>query len=77
FCRPQLQCGTRQNAALKRGAAKAIGIDVDPQALQASRDNAQRHGVAERLALYRPQDQPESRNADVGVAPILAGPLRE
>ncbi len=29
-------------AALKLGAAKAIGIDIDPQAIQASRDNAER-----------------------------------
>ncbi len=39
-------------AALKLGAAKAIGIDIDPQAIQASRDNAQRNGVSERLELY-------------------------
>lgn len=31
-------------AALKLGAAKAIGIDIDPQAIQASRDNAERNG---------------------------------
>ena len=64
-------------AALKLGAAKAIGIDIDPQAIQASRDNAQRNGVSERLELYLPQDQPESMKADVVVANILAGPLRE
>ncbi|TAM58120.1 MAG: 50S ribosomal protein L11 methyltransferase [Rhodanobacter sp.] len=43
-------------AALKLGAASAVGIDNDPQALTASADNAQRNGVAERLALYLPQD---------------------
>ncbi len=64
-------------AALKLGAAKAIGIDIDPQAIQASRDNAQRNGVSERLELYLPKDQPEAMQADVVVANILAGPLRE
>ncbi|MFP1806622.1 50S ribosomal protein L11 methyltransferase [Lonsdalea quercina] len=64
-------------AALKLGAARAIGIDIDPQAIQASRDNAQRNGVSERLELYLPQDQPEALSADVVVANILAGPLRE
>lgn len=57
-------------AALKLGAAKAIGIDIDPQAIQASRDNAQRNGVSERTELYLPQDQPESMKADVVVANI-------
>lgn len=64
-------------AALKLGAAQAIGIDIDPQAIQASRDNAQRNGVSERLSLYLPQDQPDNLSADVVVANILAGPLRE
>ena len=64
-------------AALKLGAAQAIGIDIDPQAIQASRDNAQRNGVSERLALYLPHQQPENLQADVVVANILAGPLRE
>ncbi|MFP1763358.1 50S ribosomal protein L11 methyltransferase [Lonsdalea quercina] len=64
-------------AALKLGAARAIGIDIDPQAIQASRDNAQRNGVSERLELYLPQDQPDALSADVVVANILAGPLRE
>lgn len=63
-------------AALKLGAKKVIGIDIDPQALQASKDNAQRNGVADRLELFLPKDQPELK-ADVVVANILAGPLRE
>jgi len=64
-------------AALKLGAAKAIGIDIDPQAIQASRDNALRNGVSERLSLYLPHQQPDKLSADVVVANILAGPLRE
>ncbi len=38
-------------AALKLGAARVIGVDNDPQALAASRDNAERNGVADRLAV--------------------------
>ena len=61
-------------AALKLGAASAIGVDNDPQALIASADNAERNGVAERLALFLPQHAPTAP-ADVFVANILAGPL--
>jgi len=64
-------------AALKLGAAKVIGIDIDPQAILASKDNAERNGVAGQIELYLPQDQPEGLIADVVVANILAGPLRE
>ena len=64
-------------AALKLGASHAIGIDIDPQAIQASRENAQRNGVAEKLALYLPAAQPPDLQADVVIANILAGPLRE
>ena len=58
-------------AALKLGAARAIGVDNDPQALVASVDNAQRNDVAERLAVYAPQDEPPARYPVV-VANILA-----
>jgi ribosomal protein L11 methyltransferase len=61
-------------AALKLGAASATGIDNDPQALIASRDNAERNGVADRLALFLPEDV-DATVADVFVANILAGPL--
>ncbi|MDD1783837.1 50S ribosomal protein L11 methyltransferase [Enterovibrio sp. ZSDZ35] len=64
-------------AALLLGAEKVIGIDIDPQALQASKDNAERNGVADRLELYLPKDQPQDLQAEVVVANILAGPLRE
>ncbi|HHQ4799613.1 TPA: 50S ribosomal protein L11 methyltransferase [Aeromonas veronii] len=64
-------------AALKLGAARVISIDIDPQAIQASRDNAARNGVADQIELYLPADQPQDVEADVVVANILAGPLRE
>ena len=63
-------------AALKLGAAHAIGVDNDPQALLASRDNAERNGVDKHLDVYLPGDEPRSA-ADVFVANILAGPLGE
>ncbi|MBD1575813.1 MULTISPECIES: 50S ribosomal protein L11 methyltransferase [Vibrio] len=64
-------------AAIKLGAAKVIGIDIDPQAIVASIENAKRNDVADQLELFLPQDQPEGLIADVVVANILAGPLRE
>jgi ribosomal protein L11 methyltransferase len=63
-------------AALKLGAAHVIGVDNDPQALAASRDNAERNGVADRLALQMPAEFTETP-ADALVANILAGPLAE
>jgi len=61
----------------KLGAKRVIGIDIDPQAITASRDNAQRNNVSDQLELYLPADLPEGVYADVLVANILAGPLRE
>ena len=63
-------------AALKLGAAHAVGVDNDPQALLASRDNAERNGVSSRLDVHLPGDEPKAA-ADVFVANILAGPLGE
>jgi ribosomal protein L11 methyltransferase len=63
-------------AALKLGAASAVGVDNDPQALTASADNAERNGVADRLALFLPEDV-VAEAADVFIANILAGPLGE
>jgi ribosomal protein L11 methyltransferase len=65
-------------AALKLGAQSAVGIDLDPQALLASRDNAQRNGVSDRLAL-QPADADSATTgpADILLANILAGPLEQ
>jgi ribosomal protein L11 methyltransferase len=61
-------------AALKLGAARATGVDNDPQALLASADNAARNGVADRLVLLLPEDEPP-RRYPVVVANILASAL--
>jgi ribosomal protein L11 methyltransferase len=62
-------------AALLLGAKHAVGTDIDVQALEASRDNAGRNGIAEAsFPLYLPEDLP-AQQADVLVANILAGPL--
>jgi len=61
-------------AALKLGAAHAVGVDNDPQALIATHDNAQRNEVADRLAVFLPDDEP-SATYPVVVANILASAL--
>jgi ribosomal protein L11 methyltransferase len=58
-------------AALKLGAARAVGVDNDPQALAATRDNAERNGVGERIAVYPPDVEPAA-TYPVVVANILA-----
>jgi ribosomal protein L11 methyltransferase len=63
-------------AALKLGAKRVIGIDIDPQALQATKENARRNGVEDRLDVFLPENQPVLE-ADVVVANILSGPLLE
>lgn len=66
-------------AAALLGANPVVGIDNDPQAIEASRDNAERNGVAGSIALHLPDaDAADSGEAaDVLVANILAGPLAE
>lgn len=62
-------------AALLLGAERVTGTDIDPQALEASRDNARRNGIAdERFPLYLPEAMP-AEPADLLLANILAGPL--
>lgn len=63
-------------AALLLGAEKVWAIDNDPQALLASRDNAQRNGIEdERLITLLPEEIPSEAKADIMVANILAKPL--
>jgi len=63
-------------AALKLGGKRVVGIDIDPQAIEASTANAGRNNVAGQIELYLPKDQPKLE-ADVVVANILAGPLAD
>ncbi|MBK1647892.1 50S ribosomal protein L11 methyltransferase [Rhabdochromatium marinum] len=63
-------------AALKLGAAQALAIDYDPQALTATLSNAQANGVADRLQVQDTETKP-TRPAEVVVANILAGILIE
>ena len=66
-------------AALLLGAKSALGLDIDPQAIKASGENAERNGVRDRLALRLTGGEApeENEKADVPVANILAGPLTE
>jgi len=63
-------------AAAKLGAAAVRAIDIDPQALLATHENAGRNSVAARLVITG-EPALEARCADVLVANILAGPLTE
>jgi ribosomal protein L11 methyltransferase len=60
-------------AALKLGAAAALGVDIDPDAVQTARANAERNAAPARFAAT---DAPHDFTADLVVANILANPLR-
>lgn len=62
-------------AAVKLGAAHAFAVDHDPQALLATRENAQRNAVSEQIETLSPAD-PLPR-AHALLANILALPLIE
>lgn len=66
-------------AALLLGATEAVAVDLDPQALLATRDNAAINGVAGRITTCAPAELPtvlRGRKADILVANILARPLQ-
>lgn len=65
-------------AALKLGAKKSMGVDIDEQALQASLENAKRNDVDDRLELVMGTDKKlELPKSQITVANILAGPLAQ
>jgi ribosomal protein L11 methyltransferase len=59
-------------AAMKLGAARACGVDIDPQAVEAATRNAARNGVN---ATFVPAADRLHEAADLVVANILAQPL--
>ena len=61
-------------AAMKLGAAHATGVDVDFQAVSASRDNAIANQIGN-VQFYLPDDAPQS-SYDLVIANILTNPLR-
>lgn len=64
-------------ATLLMGAKKVIGVDIDPQALLATTENAKRNNLPEdAMPVFLPKDCPNSQ-ADMMLANILAGPLAE
>lgn len=64
-------------AAALLGAQQVYCIDHDPQALVATRDNARRNNVLEKLIVISPQNMPLDCQVEVLVANILAQPLTE
>jgi len=63
-------------AALKLGAASAWAVDIDPQALLATRDNSRRNGLEARLEVRAAGDVLPGP-FDLVLANILAGALRQ
>ena len=63
-------------AAVKLGARDVWAFDIDPQALTATRDNAEANGVAKQVHVVE-DDADLPANADLLLANILCGPLCE
>lgn len=63
-------------AALKLGARRVWAVDIDPQALTATRANAEANGVVDAMTISHPEALPEVAS-DLMLANILAGPLVE
>jgi len=59
-------------AAMRLGASRALGVDIDPQAVLAARANAMQNRVA---AEFREPDRSDDARFDVVLANILANPL--
>ena len=64
-------------AAILLGAGHADCVDIDEQALQATRDNADVNEVADRITTYKPDSLADDRRYQLVMANILSGPLTE
>ncbi len=62
-------------AALKLGATSAIGVDIDPQSLKSTEENAQLNDLS--IPTYDPEELPDHQKYDILIANILANPLIE
>ncbi|MCP5196223.1 MAG: 50S ribosomal protein L11 methyltransferase [Gammaproteobacteria bacterium] len=62
-------------AAAKLGAQRVWAVDIDPQALLASDDNADENSVEDRIELAVPDELPAMLSVDLLLANILAGVL--
>lgn len=62
-------------AGLLLGADTAVATDIDSQAITATRNNAERNRVIDRLQLCYPGELSSMPAADLVLANILAGPL--
>ncbi len=62
--------------AAKLGAARVVGVDIDRQAIAASRENARRNRVRARFTRPDAKAMRDVASFDVVVANILANPLR-
>jgi ribosomal protein L11 methyltransferase len=60
-------------AAARLGAGSVAGVDIDPQAVDAARANAERNAVT---ALFADSAEPVAGEYDLVVANILSNPLR-
>lgn len=63
-------------SAAKLGAQQVIAVDHDPQAIRATRDNAEKNGVAGVISTVMPGTV-QGIVADIIIANILLGPLIE
>ena len=68
-------------AALALGAGRCLAVDIDPQALEAARENACRNRVTDHFDIMSPSAaadairRSETSKSDILVANVLAGPL--
>jgi ribosomal protein L11 methyltransferase len=63
-------------AALKLGAASVIAVDIDPQAITATVENARRNEVSDRIVACTVENFRDAP-ADIVLANILAEPLEQ